>query len=267
MLPLPGTIFEPNADPTDITEKVENKITLKGKVYTQGGGSTFSNNDYFIHKSSNNLQYCVMFVEPNISAEDFYYKQLLSFNNLPPDNNASLNHFNKIQNWFILNYTFLKNGNFLKFIQQFETNANILLLAGWGKGAKDLWKYLLLNKLPIMLLDPSIDEKGLEYFKTMSTKQKNMTIINSNSDNWTSNKQTQRLLKIIENNYQNFDNSLIKQPGYNGLNATHNLIGQPLFNNNIIIKAYDAVLNTTYYRDRVKRFDLADDRYIRRYNN
>jgi len=114
--------------------------------------------------------------------------------------------------------------------------------------------------------NPELNEQDLEYYKSMSNKQRNMTIINCNSDNWNNNKQIQRQLRILENNYQNFDNSLIKQPNNNGLSATHNLIGQPLFNNNIIIKAYDAVLNTSYYRDKVKIYDLQEDRYIRRYN-
>ena len=236
------------------------------RPYIRSGGSILNNNDFHLRKTNKNSYYCVVFTDTKTESVDFYEKFLLKFNNLPKDDGSSLNHFNTIQNWFIVNPSYLENNLFNKFLKTIDYNSEILMLIGWGSGAKNLWKYLPLNKVPIIFLDPIIDEQGLEYYSTMSDKQRNMTIVNSNSDNWNSNKQTQRLLKIIENNYQNFDNSLIKQPGYNGLDASHNLIGQPLFNNNIIIKAYDAILNTTYYRDKVKLFDLSDDRYIRRYN-
>ena len=236
------------------------------RPYIKTGGSILNNNDFYLRKTNKNSYYCIVFTDTKTESIDFYEKFLLKYNNLPKDGGSSLNHFNTIQNWFIVNPSYLENNLFYKFLKTVDYNSEILMLIGWGSGAKNLWKYLPLNKVPIIFLDPIIDEQGLEYYSTMSERQRNMTIINSNSNNWNNNKQTQRLLKIIENNYQNFDNSLIKQPSFNGLDATHNLIGQPLFNNNIIIKSYDAILNTSYYRDNVKLFDLSDDRYIRRYN-
>ena len=235
--------------------------------YLKSEGNIFQKTDFYLRKTNKNSYYCVVFTDNNIEAETFYNDYLLKFNNLPKDNDASLNHFNTIQNWFIVNSSYLKDGTFAKYLQMQDYTSKILLLIGFGNGAKHLWKYLLLNKLPIIFLDPVLDEQDLEYYKSMSDKQRNMTIINSNSNNWNSNKQTKRLLKIIENNYQNFDNSLIKQPDSDTKTATHNLLGQPLFNNDIIIKAYDAVLNTTYYRDKVQLYDLSDNRYKRRYNN
>jgi|TARA_X000001388_G_C2207613_1_gene113769 hypothetical protein len=229
-------------------------------------GSIEEQNDYYYVNNNNNDYFCIAFSDYNTKAVRYYNEFIKKYNNLPKDKDASIQHFNTIQNWLVLNYNYASNGSFSNVLKQINKRAQILLLFGWGRGAKNLWKYLLLNKLPILLLDPELNEQDLEYYKSMSNKQRNMTIINCNSDNWNNNKQIQRQLRILENNYQNFDNSLIKQPNNNGLSATHNLIGQPLFNNNIIIKAYDAVLNTSYYRDKVKIYDLQEDRYIRRYN-
>lgn len=269
ILPFSGLLDpELGADNTifpDVTT-FKDPLDVYSSPYIREGGNIINKNDFLLRKTNKNSYYCVVFSDTNTDSSKFYKDFLLKFNNLPNDKGLSINHFNTIQNWLIINPSFLINGTFLKLLRTLDYHSEILMLIGWGYGAKDLWKYLVLNKLPILFLDPVIDEQGLEYYSTMSERQRNMTIINSNSNNWNSNKQTQRLLKIIENNYQNFDNSLIKQPGYNGLDATHNLIGQPLFNNNIIIKAYDAVLNTSYYRDNVKLFDLSEDRYIRRYN-
>jgi hypothetical protein len=229
-------------------------------------GSIEEQNDYYYVNNNSNDYFCIAFSDYNTKAVRYYNEFIKKYNNLPKDKDASIQHFNTIQNWLVLNYNYASNGSFSNVLKQINKRAQILLLFGWGRGAKNLWKYLLLNKLPILLLDPELNEQDLEYYKSMSNKQRNMTIINCNSDNWNNNKQIQRQLRILENNYQNFDNSLIKQPNNNGLSATHNLIGQPLFNNNIIIKAYDAVLNTSYYRDKVKIYDLQEDRYIRRYN-
>lgn len=242
---------------SSLTNNIEKNI--------KSGGSIFNNNDYYLRKSNDNPYYCICFPDKNTSSEDYYNDFIRAFNNLPDDQNFSKDHFNNIQNWLVVNHTLAKGGKFLNRLVNLEINALPLLLIGWGEGAKHLWQYLTLNKLPIILLDPVADNNSLEYYNNMSDTQRNMTIINSNCDNFRNNKLTRKTLYTIENSRGNFDGSVIKQPGLDDQSANHNLIGQPLFNNSIIIKAYDSVLQTDYYNDNVKPFDLSFNRYVERF--
>jgi len=229
------------------------------------GGSVQNKDDYFFKKNNDNNYYCIAFPDKNITSEDYYNDFIRAFNNLPDDQNFSKDHFNNIQNWFVINHTYSQSGKFIEKLNTYDPQGIPLLLIGWGEGAKHLWQYLTLNKLPIILLDPVVDNNSLEYYNNMSDTQRNMTIINSNCDNFRNNKLTRKTLYTIENSRGNFDGSVIKQPGLDGQSANHNLIGQPLFNNSIIIKAYDSVLQTDYYNDNVKPYDLSFNRYVERY--
>jgi hypothetical protein len=229
------------------------------------GGSFIDGTDYLLRKTNKNSQYCVVFTDDKTPCEKYYYDFLLKFNNFPNDQGFSKQHFDTIQNWFIVNNSFSVKGKFVDYLKEIDIYAEVLLIIGFGEGAKQLWKYLILNKLPIFLLDPIADNNSLNYYSSMSDTQRSMTILNSNSENWSSDKLTKKVLSTIENNYLNFDGSLIKQPGFKNLSATHNLIGQPLFNSNIIIKAYDSILNTNYYEENIKIFNLNFDRYTERY--
>jgi len=250
----------------DIQSLDRNSSPGKQDINTREGGTVQERNDYYFKKNNDNNYYCIAFPDKNISSENYYNNFVRAFNNLPDDQNFSKDHFEQIQNWLIVNHTYARSGRFHDFlINELDSQGIPLLLIGWGEGAKHLWQYLTLNKLPIILLDPVVDNNSLEYYNNMSDTQRNMTIINSNCDNFRNNKLTRKTLYTIENSRGNFDGSVIKQPGLGEQSANHNLIGQPLFNNSIIIKAYDSVLQTDYYNDNVKPFDLAFNRYVERY--
>lgn len=280
-MPLPESPRQrPNLDPTgDIKyimqnaderpELAEALMDILDKSDTNplimSGGNIFDNTDYLLRKTNKNNKYCILFTDGNISAEKFYRDFLLKFNNLPKDQGFSKDHFDTIQNWFIVNPSYAEKGKFQTLLESIDEFGEVLMLIGYAEGAYDLWQYLLMNKLPIILLDPLCDNSSLDYYSRMSDTQRAMTIINSNSDNWEQHPETQDVLKTIENTYSNFDGSVIKQPGNGDSTASHSIIGQPLFNSNIIIKTYDSILNTEYYEENVKVYDLQFDRYKERY--
>jgi len=93
-------------------------------------GSIEEQNDYYYVNNNSNDYFCIAFSDYNTKAVRYYNEFIKKYNNLPKDKDASIQHFNTIQNWLVLNYNYASNGSFSNVLKQINKRAQILLLFG-----------------------------------------------------------------------------------------------------------------------------------------